>query len=147
VTDSIRQQIITALDTRLKTIKKTASYKTDAGNNVFDWLDRDLADSELDAIVYRDKTNEISAEGFDVSGNRVRVEIEAKTKQASGTAARLREIIEDIYKAIGTDESFGGLAIESSPAGESIDIDQVDTIRGNATIAIDISYMSPKWGY
>lgn len=145
--DSIRQSIMTALDTRLKTIKTTAGYKTNAGNNVFDWLDRDLADTELDAIVYRDPANEILQETFNQINNRVRVEIEVKTKSASTTGAQVRKLIEDVYKAIGTDETFGGLAHEAQPVSENIDIQQADKIMGSATVVIDIYYMTTKWTY
>lgn len=145
--DSIRQQIMAALDTRLKTIKTTGGYKTNAGQNVFDWLDRDLADTELDAIIYRDRTDDLTPLSTRKFENRVTVEIEAKTKQAAGTARRLREIIEDIYKAIGTDETFSGLARSTRPEREEIDITQQDKISGAATLSISIVYETTKWGF
>lgn len=144
---SIRQQIITALDTRLKAIKVSGGYQTNAGLHVFDWLDRDLADTELDAIVYRDRQNVITQETFNQCQNTMRVEIEAKTKQASTTAEQIREIIEDIYKAIGTDETFGGLALGANPVSEDIDIQQQDKIMASATVVIEIYYVSTKWSY
>lgn len=144
---SIRQQIITALDTRLRTITTANGYLTNVGQRVFDWLDRDLADTELDAIVYRDPANEISQETFSQVDNRVRVEIEVKTKSASTTAAQVRKLIEDVYKAIGIDETFGGLAHEAQPVSENIDIQQADKIMGSATVVIEIYYVSTKWSY
>ena len=145
--DSIRQDIIDALDARLKAIKVSGGYKTNAGLHVFDWLDRDLADTELDAIIYRDRTDDLTPLSTRKFENRVTVEIEAKTKQASGTARRLREIIEDIYKAIGTDETFGGLARSTRPEREEIEIQQQDKISGAATLSISIVYETTKWGF
>ena len=145
--DSKRQQIITALDTRLKAIKVSGGYQTNAGLHVFDWLDRDLADAELDAIVYRDTNNNIISEGFDYYENRMRVEIEAKAKSAATTAAQVRKIIKDIYKAIGTDETFGGLAHYSEPVSDALDIQQADKIAGSATVIIEIIYVAQKWSY
>lgn len=147
MTTSTRQQIITALDTRLKTILVTGGYNSDAGENVFDWLDRDLDDSELDALIYRDKSNNADMNDFDSVSNKVIVEIEVKTKSASTTGAQVRKMIEDVYKAIGTDETFGGLALGTMPQGEIIDIRQSDKITGSATITIEIEYESTKWGY
>jgi hypothetical protein len=148
MTDSIRQQIITAIDTRLKTILTTGgSYKTDAGLHVFDWLDRDLADSELDAIIYRDRTNEITPETIQNYSNKVTIEIEAKTKQATDTARQIRKIVEDIYQAIGTDDRWGGLAIDTQPVSEEIDIQQTDKIAGSAKLTIAIEYEKEKWSY
>lgn len=145
--DSIRQQIITALDTRLKTITKAKGYGTDAGKNVFDWLDRDLADSELDAIVYRDPSNEIADETFNQTTNRLRLEIEARTKAAATTAAQIRKIVQDIYAALGTDEKFGQLAYQTLQVGETIDIQQQDKIMASATITLDVYYITQKWSY
>ncbi len=145
--DSKRQQIIEALDTRLKTIKKTSGYKSDIGNHVYDWLDRDLDDSELPALIYRDRTNPI--ESYTVLNylNQVNVEIEVKAKSASTTAESVREMIEDVYKAIGTDDRFGGLAVDSQPVSDEINISHEDKIKGTGTINIIIEYEKEKWGF
>lgn len=143
--DSIRQQIITALDTRLKTITTANGYKTNAGRNVFDWLDRDLADTELDAIIYRDVSNQFQADYFGGTGNRLRIEIEGRTKQASTTAAQIRKIVDDIYKAVGTDETFGGLACETIPVSDELNIQQADKIMALATVILDVYYLGAKW--
>lgn len=147
MSDSTRQSIITALEARMRTILTANGYKTNAGAHVFDWLDRDLADAELDAIVYRDTNNNIISEGFDYYENRLRVEIEAKAKSAATTAAQVRKIIKDIYKAIGTDETFGGLAHYSEPVSDALDIQQADKIAGSATVIIEIIYVAQKWSY
>src|SRR3990170_3357246 len=52
--DSIRQQIMTAIDTRLKLITITNGYETNAGNNVYEFWDIALEDDELPAIIWRD---------------------------------------------------------------------------------------------
>jgi hypothetical protein len=143
--DSIRQQIITALDTRLKLIKTTGGYKTNAGNNVFDWLDRDLADTELDAIIYRDRTDDIQHNLIDVYTHKVRVEIEAKAKSAATTASQIRKIMDDILKAIGVDDTWGGLAQDTNPLSTEIDIQKSDKIAGEAKINIEIEYDASKW--
>jgi uncharacterized protein (DUF927 family) len=145
--DSIRQQILDAIDTRFKTIKTTAGYKTNIGNNVFDWLDRDLADTELDALIYKDPINELSSTTITQWNNKVNLEIEVKTKSASTTAKQVRMMIEDIYKAIGTDATWGGLALRSNPVSEEISIQQQDKIVGSAKIIISIEYVKLKWGY
>lgn len=145
--DSIRQQIITALDARLKTITIANGYNTDAGLHVYDWLDRALADTELDAIIYRDPSCDIN-HGLAVAYiNKVRVEIEAKTKQAGNTAERLRHILEDICAAINTDETWAGLAENSEPLENSMDIQQDEKIKGSATLQIEIEYTTDKWSF
>lgn len=147
MTDSIRQQIIDKIDARFKAIKTTAGYKTNAGNHVFDWLDHDLADTELDAIIYRDRTNTKNASSQKIFDNKVRLEIEVKTKSASTTAKQVRMMIDDVYKAIGTDETWSGLAQKTNPVEDNINVDQADKIAGSGTITVEIEYRTAKWQY
>jgi prolyl-tRNA editing enzyme YbaK/EbsC (Cys-tRNA(Pro) deacylase) len=122
-------------------------YKTDAGLHVFDWLDRDLKDSELDAIIYRDRTGNKTMETIQEYNNKVIVEFEPKTKAGDDTAKQVRLIIEDIYKAIGTDDRWGGLAIDTQPTNNEIDIKQSDKVMGSATLTIEIEYLTSKWSF
>lgn len=145
--DSIRQQIIDKLAARLAAIKITGGYKTDIGSNVFDWLARDLADAELDAVIYRDVSADISMDTLELRSNKIRVEIEAKTKSGSTTAAQVREMIEDIYTAINVDDTWDALALNTEPVGEEMMIGHGDKITGFATITIEIEYRTTKWGY
>jgi len=147
VSDSIRQQIITALDTRLKTILVVNDYKTNAGQHVFDWEDRDLDDSELEAIIYRDPGNGRTQATVVEFDNKMVVEIEVKAKAGVETAKRIRKMIEDVFRAIGTDETWGGLADCTTPVGEKIDIQKSDKIIGAGTIFIEIEYRTEKWQY
>ena len=147
MTDSIRQQIIDAIDARFKTIKTTGGYKTNIGNNVYDWLERDLADTELDALIYRDKSNGKNASSQKIFDNKVRLEIEVKTKSAGATAEQVRMMIEDVYKVIGTDETWGGLAQKTNPSQDNINLEQADKIVGSGTIIVDIEYRTAKWQY
>ena len=147
MTDSIRQQIIDKIDTRFKAILVTGGYKTNIGNHVYDWLERDLADSELDALIYRDKRNELTGTEFGVISNRITLEIEIKTKSGSTTAKQTRMMIEDVYKAIGTDETWSGLAMFTVPRSEEMEIGYADKKVGSATIIVEIEYATATWSY
>ena len=147
MTDSIRQQIIDKIDARFKTITTANGYKTNLGSHVFDWLDRELADSELDALAYRDVVNEIEPGTIHEYTNQLRLEIEVRTKNATTTAKQVRKMIEDVYKAIGTDDRWSGLATDTQPVSEIIDIQQYDKIMGSAIIAVVIEYDTDKWSY
>jgi len=48
------QLIITAILTKLRTIKTTAGYETNAGNYVFEWRPNPLEEGELPGIILRD---------------------------------------------------------------------------------------------
>ena len=147
MTDSIRQQIMDKVAARLATIKVSAGYNSDIGNNVFDWLARDLADTELEAVIYKDVSAEIIVETLSLRNNTVRVEIEVRAKSASTTAKTLRQMIEDVYTAIGTDDTWDALAIDTNPVGEEISIGQADKIGGAGLIVLEIEYRTVKWDY
>lgn len=147
MTDSIRQQIIDKIDARFKAIKTSGSYKTNIGRNVFDWLKRDLSTTELPALIYKDKEVEISTDTLELYNNKIILEVELKAEAGTGTAESIREMIEDVYKAIGTDDTWSGLAIDSQPISEEMDIEHADKIIGTALVIIEIEYQREKWGY
>ena len=137
---SKRQQIVDAIDARLKTITTANGYNTDAGNNVFEWRSYPLDEnSELPALVYRD-TEEI--ESLAVGGYQLHtLTIEIEGYVVGANAARdLRALIADVIKAIGTDLTWGGLAEDTRPVEESIEIDQEERKIAGAVIRIEIDY-------
>lgn len=145
MTTSTRQNIIDALDARLRSILTSNSYHTDAGAHVFDWLDRDLADSELDAIIYRDTGCAHTQTSLTHYIHRLRVEIQLKTQNGDETASLLRAMLQDVYAAIDVDETFGGLAEMTEMIEDTMSIDQSDKITGSASIVIEIEYTTQKW--
>jgi hypothetical protein len=142
--DPIRQSIMAAVETRLKTIKTTAGYSSNLGNNVFEWLDRDLDASELPGVVYKDRENPIESFTMGEYTNKVNVEIEIR---AQDTPKNLRKMIEDVYKAIGTDDRWGGYALDTQPVSDEIDCSHEDKKIGIAKIRIVIEYDKTKWSF
>jgi len=147
MTDSIRQQLIDAIDTRFNAIDTDGGFNSNLGAHVFDWLDRELADSELESLVYRDRTNEIASFTNREYTNKLRLEIVIKTRSADTTPEKLREMIEDVYAAIGTDDTWGGLALDTQPISEEMEVRHEDKITGTAKIVIEIEYQTEKWKY
>jgi len=90
----------------LRTITTANHYNTDAGLHVYDWLDRDLASSELDAIIYRDTGCRYTQASLTQYIHILRVEIALKTQQGSDTAKRLRTMLGDVYAALDVDETL-----------------------------------------
>lgn len=110
---SIRQQLIDALETRLKTIQVANGYETDIGLNVNVWHTTDFQESELPAIDIRDVSESVEVRG----GNHIctlTVEVEAKVS-GSTSGVTMRDILADIIKAVGTDSTFTNLAQDTRP--------------------------------
>lgn len=148
--DSIRQLIITALDTRLKTILVSGGYATNLGWNVFEWRSTDLQESELPALIYRDISSgeALAITIMGASSKReypLDVEIEVKGADGSTTPAQMRSMIADVIKAIGTDPTFGGLADMTEYNGDETSVLQEDKIMGSTLMRFRIIYRTKIW--
>ena len=139
--DSIRQQIMTAIDTRLKTILTAGGYETNAGSNVYEFWDIALEEDELPAIIWRDGAEENELLVSTTQNRRLTVEL---TIQAVGTTApaTLRKIIADIEKAILIDYTWEGLAIFTSPVDivGTFDIDHQERKLGECRARFVVLY-------
>lgn len=137
--DSIRQQLISAIDTRLKTILVANGYETNAGQNVFAWRDTALEAAELDAILYRDRT-ESRTPGVGVYEFTLPVEIQI----VSTSASQVRKILADLEVAIFVDESWGEIALNTELETDEMEIEQKETLFVAAGIIMPIEYRTVR---
>lgn len=142
---SVRQQIINAVRARLGTIRTAAGYATDIGANVLEWQTTPIPVEDLPAVCFKDTDTEIEAWTMRERDNRIALVIEAVGQGI--TAATARSYLEDVYRAIGTDETWGGLALVTEPAGDSIELKTEDEDVGRATVRITIEYQVGKWAF
>lgn len=142
--ESIRQQIVSAVETRLKTIKVVNGYETDIGLNINVWQTTDFQESELPAIDVRDPSEEVDVRG----GNHIcnlTIEIEAKVSGTTSAAA-MRDIIADTIKAIGTDPTFGGLAQDTRPVtNDSFGFGQNSKKIASIVMTFEARYITKKF--
>lgn len=141
--ESIRQRIIDAVRARLATIRTANGYKTDIGRNVREWQTTPLPVDELPAVCFRDPDNGIAEWTMRERDNRVALMIEAAGKDVA--PATVRAYAEDLYRAIGIDETWGGLALVTEPLGDTIDLRTEGEDIGRATVRISIEYQTEKW--
>ena len=142
--DTIREQLLSALVTRLKAIKTTGGYVTNLGNNVYHHRAGELAESELPGAVIRDLKSDIEPR---VGAVEHTLDIEISVVVAAGATSiqTVYDLIADVYKAIGTDDRWGGLAIDTVPLGDTVEVVQDDLTIAGATIRIEIEYETNKW--
>ena len=139
--DSIRQQIINAVDARLKTITTVNGYNHNLGFNVFEWRDTSLSDPELPALIYRD----ISCETVYLEAHRHRLHIEVELVIKDISASAVRKMIADVLKAVGTDVQWSLLAINTHPEGDEMMVKQADKIIGGAIVRFAIEFRTVEW--
>ncbi len=136
---SIRQQIITAIDTRFKTILIAGGYETNLGSNVFAWRSEPLQESELPALIYRDRT-EARMLGCGIYDLSLGVEIELFSSSAAG----VRSLLVDLEKGIFTDETWGGLALTSEIEMNEMEIEQKENIFCASKIIMAVEYRTVR---
>lgn len=136
--DTLRQRVISALDTRLKTITIANGYKTNLGNNIFGWRVIDLQESELPGAEYKDN-EETTVIAVGTHLHTLPIEITINT-QGGTSAEDARKLIADVVKCIGADTTFSGLAQDAFIGGSTMAADQKENKIIEMTVKVIIEY-------
>lgn len=139
-----RDQIVAALATRMGTIA-TPTYNTNAGANVDVWRVTPYNENELPAINIMDVRDELEGEQIPASQDwmlGVRIHCIANLNQVPDGI--LRSMIADVYKAIGVDDTFGNLAIQTNLENDDSEIEQKEKRTGVGTVNVSIQYRENK---
>lgn len=145
--DSIRQKITDAVSARLALIKTVNGYETDLGLKVFEWRVAEIPESDLPAAVYRDigcdtSDSEGSSMGYHLHSLNMEIELFAS---GSTSPATMRKMIADVFKAIGVDDTWGGLALTTRPQGDKADVEQEEKKFTNTLVSIVVEFETLAW--
>jgi hypothetical protein len=139
---SIKQaDIVSAIETRLKTISTANGYHTALGTHVFVWLPAVIDVSELPAANIRDLDDTIERDTVPYDLHRMSVEIDV----ASTGVTAVRSAVYDVYKAIGTDPTFSGYAINTALLGHAFEVDQTEKIVVGAVISLAVLFRTSNY--
>ena len=72
-----RQKIVDVVLENLKNIKIDKGFYSDAGKNVFEWMDKTLEDRDFPAIIIRDSSSKVSDQSL--LEHTLRVEVDVAT--------------------------------------------------------------------
>lgn len=136
----MRDQIMSAVDTKLRQILVTNGYATDLGNHVFSWRLSAIPDTERPAVAFRDVSREITQH---VAAHLYKLTIEFEAfplSTSTDPAGDIRLFIQDVVKAVGTDVTWGGLAIDTVVTGDSVQLDAAGTAIKSGLITAIITY-------
>lgn len=135
--DSIRQQLVDAVEARLKSI---ATF----GGRVYPWRRTDLNPSEMPCVLLFDRTAEVGYEGVEMgkAEHRLRLELEAYGRGAT-TAVQARAMLAEIVAAIWQDPRWGGLARWTTIDSHELALEHADQIVGGILLNITIVYRAP----
>ena len=134
---SSRSEVISALETTLKGIKKSAGYNTDAGNNVSVWKLENWTRDNLPAIDIRD-TGVLQKESPNgVWDFYLKVDIICLDTSYSG----LLSLMDDVYKAVYTDITLSGKSLFiRQPDEDFIEAAEEDFVYFAAKISLKVAY-------
>jgi hypothetical protein len=123
--DSLREQIMAAVETRFATISVANGYETTLGAKTFKWRVTDFQEAELPCHNFRDTNEDIDQMVSGVWKHTLKVESVAVAKQPAGMTADKygRKLLADIWKAIGTDRKWSTLAFDTNPLRDEITIE------------------------
>lgn len=136
--DSIRQRIISSMDTRFKTILVTNGYQTDIGKHVFWWKKTPFAQADLPGMNCRDR-RQTKSFGAGIYDNFLTVEIEAGVSGMVSTED-LRKILADIEKAIAIDETWGQLAGTTEIEDDEMNLEEDEQRIAGARMILRVEY-------
>jgi hypothetical protein len=144
-----RDDIVNAISTKFKTISASNGYHSNAGANVFIWRPGVIQEGELPALNIRDYKNvragELTGGPMSVDDWNLYVETEVVCTGGTTTHQSVRQIIADIYKAIGADTTWGGLAISTFLEDDAILMDQKDKTIGGSIVNFFVMYRNTKF--
>ena len=122
---SIREKLVGLVVTRLQTIRVSNGFNTDAGQRVFLWRTVPVGQSDLPAIVVRDRRAETSLVGRKQHVHRITFEADLYAGPGN-----VRALLADVQKVLSQDLrwSYGDppepLALDTQPLDDELDAAQ-----------------------
>lgn len=138
MSDSLRQRIVDAFLTRLRTIRTMNGYQTEVGASVHEWRVTGFELDELPALNLRD-TEDVAALSVAEDVHALKIEVEAYVAGTTAPAT-LRQILADLIQAIGTDPTFGGLAQDTNVTAEAIDVRQEEKRIAAVQVSFEVQF-------
>ena len=133
--DSIRQQIVNAVKTRLATIRLSNGYETEIGAHVFEWLTQDLQASELPCVEFIDPKCQTIQHVSNVQEHDLEVWLKITGEPGTNVAQWTRKAVADVWKMVGVDRKWSGLALTTYPKPPPDDSDALGFEQGNKIVS------------
>lgn len=142
---TIRQRLMNDLDIRLATITGLNGFTSNLGNQLTRWRAADFEAANVEALDYRDTTEEAIQAGT-VEERTLSIVMDVKVKGNTSDDI-LRAAIGDISQAVYETPKFSTFVYRLTPMGTTgFDIGQANEKFGSATLEFDIIYKTTASG-
>ena len=139
-----RASIIAAVEAALSGITRDNGYTTDAGQTVEQWRTRPVIQGEpRPALTVRDTTDSIELR-YGQAVHTLTLEIDAVT-DGDTTAATLRELAGDVLAALGSNETWGGLAEGTEAKQITLEVVRDGQPAGSLQVQATVTYATESF--
>lgn len=135
------------MKSRFRGIRVAAGYSSDLGENVHHLRESNFEAGELPALNIIDRANGVEHFSLSQFVNTLDIDLEVKVSSASTTFRAAYGIMGDVYMAIAEDDTWGGLAIDTRPVSDEIDVHHAGRVVAGVTIRIQVQYEAEKWTF
>ena len=137
-----RQNIVTTIVEQMQKISSENGFYSTAGENVFEWYNKPLEDSEYPAIIVRDVSDNTTDENQTLD-HKLKIEIDVAVKNKDLTTWNMREVTSDVLKAFELVEDE--LNFLCAYHGSDFLVEQKDTLYGGVRLEFTVAYHSGRW--
>ena len=137
-----RNQVVTAVVDRLKTVLVTDGYQTNLGNNVFRWRTTPLGPNEVPGCIVRDTSRRVTYEYSDSARDyEMTVEVVGVALHGDAADANLDLVADDIFKAmLEGDRTLSGIVNDVTPDSDEKVFDQQAQRIGAVLVRFKVRY-------
>lgn len=141
--DTIRKQIMDAALNRLQGISVANGYRTNLGAGVGLWPAAEVTATGLPRAILFDASLSTTAE---ISRHLHELTVRLFIAAAPATPLdEVRNLTDDVHKALGVDIQWGGLAITTAPPSSSVDMEDEETRIITMDMTFTITYRTTEW--
>ena len=148
---SKRQDIVTAVKTRMATVTTANSYTSNVGQKVFEWQLTPVNSSDLPCILMSDPVESNLGPPPEANKNSahrtfgLEFEVSLLLAETDQTATKARVASGDLIRAIGTDQQWGGLARRTEPVSDELMLDAEGVRISGVRMKFTIEYGRKTW--
>ena len=145
---TVRQSIVDALVTRLKTVTVSNGYASNAGLTVYAWFPENLQVNVLPCILIRDTADQIEDLSRTVTQHRLSIDVMGFVASGTTTDDAARALVGDLAKCLmnPADRTLGGVCDSISMTdGGTIQLEQSsDATRASVSLGLTVVYRTER---
>jgi hypothetical protein len=136
-----RQIIVTTIVEQMELISSANGFYSEAGKNVYEWLDKPLDKDEYPAIIIRDISD--TTNDTQVLEHTLKIEVDIAVSNGKSTSWKMREVSSDVIKAFAQVEET--LSYQCKYLGSDFLVEHKDSVYGGVRLEFTVSYQTSRW--